>query len=317
MKKRLLTVILIIVCANCFGQETVKLNDKIFVNSLEKQKLNEKVKKLIQFKFKKDSISNIQTKDTIMLRRYEFTDFGKVHYSEYYNEKGELLEKSVCKFQNNLLSNINMKNIQSKTTIEASIEYNDIINQLIYRAKVDSNSTNNVISKYTFDKYNNPIEVTTTQFNNTNTILYENHYDKNGNLILYKQITKNNDKSSEITYNNKYNKQDKLEEQTVISNNIVEYRTITEFDTINGTTKVQYFMKNQIWSETTYDKNFNEILLSKYRAGNLSKIYEYKYKEFDKNNNWTVRNVQTTEYINKENSIVFDEIEKRDIVYYN
>lgn len=317
MKTRLLSFIFTIVIVNCLGQETIKLNDKIFANSLEKQKVNGRVKELIRFKFKKDSISNIETKDTIMLRRYEFTDFGKVHFSELYNEKGELLEKSVYKFQNNLLSNINMKNIQSKTTVEASIEYNNTINQLIYRAIVDSNTANNVISKYTFDNYNNPIEVTTTQFNNTNTILYENQYDKNGNLIFYKQITKNNDKSSEITYNNRYNKLGKLEEQTVISNNIVEYRTTTEFDTIKRTTKVQYFIKNQIWSEITYDKNLNEVLLTKYQAGNLSKTYEYRYNEFDKNNNWTVRSVKTTEYINKENSIVLDEIEKRDIAYYN
>lgn len=314
---RLIPLILITVVLNCMSQEIVKLNDNIFANSLEKIQINGNAKKLIHYKLKINSNLNSESIDTVILRKYEFTDFGKVNYSEFYNDFGEIVEITDCKFSNdNLLSNRQVRNSKTNTNIEDSLEYIYKNNQIIYRAKVDSNPEDNVVCKYTFDKYNNPIELTNTQFDNTTTITYKNEYNRSGMLLFKRQTTKNKDHSSETTHFYKYNNSGKLTEQIVTADSIENFKILFEYDSIKGTKKVQYFQNRQIISEKTYDNNSNIILTKNFENQVLAKEFVYNYKEFDKYNNWIERTEKSIDYSKKDNIITYNTVEKREIKYY-
>ena len=314
---RLISLILITVVFNCMSQEIVKLNDNIYANSLEKLQINGIAKELIHYKLKTNSNLNSESIDTVILRKFEFTDFGKVNYSEFYNDFGEIVEITDFKFSDdNLLRSRRVRNSKTKTNIEDSLEYIYKNNQIIYRAKVNSNPENNVVCKYTFDKYNNPIELTNTQFNNITTTTYKNEYNSSGKLLIERQLTNNKNHSSETTNFYKYDNSGKLKEQIVIVDNKENFKIHFEYDSIKGTKKVQYFQNRQIVSEKTYDNNSNIILTKNFENQLLAKEIEYNYKEFDKYNNWLERTEKSIDYSKKDNTITYNTVEKREIKYY-
>ncbi|MFD0933293.1 hypothetical protein ACFQ0R_11855 [Psychroflexus salinarum] len=299
-------------CKNKLESETdLKPTYLNFKNAWQERNLYGKVKKLKQYKATIQNNKNTN-KQQLTLKE-NFTEFGSLTRSEFFNNYGETTQ--VDKFYYNekeyLIKSVSTNYQANRKTIQL-FSYDTIM-----KTSTRSLTINDTVN-YTFiSTFNNDDQIIKqVRIDRKDTIVrtYEYKYDQN-KIIFEKEFEKGKE-ISVGTY--KYDNENQLTKYRT-KNEWIELLTVNNWadNRILKQTKYKILPDSRKYLDeiTEYDKLFNPLDSKIYNNSELHRELKYDY-EFDGFGNWIKRTVSMKEHFANSNEFVPIYIEFREIKYW-
>jgi hypothetical protein len=304
-------IVILAIFASC--DDPVDLKPKHW--DLEIRGLFGKVMEMQHFRanFKGSGASQIEK--PILNLKEEFTEFGSVKLSEYFDTFGEPQQKSEH-FYNN--SNSLIKSVTTgQNPVEKSIEIisNDSINKVTTRTLTYNDSLNfKIIIEY--DASNNINRQIKIQNGDTIISNYDYIYDDSKNLLKMVELKVGEEEGVIDEY--KYDENGNIIER-VSASKYYKFKTIKEYSN-NILTKSRYYttspdLKEQLNEIIEFDKYSNATTKKIFEDGKLNKELKNIYR-FDGKGNWIEKKVSSKEYFANANKFIPIYVESRKIRYW-
>ena len=313
MKRQIINTISILLLIGCNNID-YKPKYKDFANSLERENLIGKVKKLEQFKANVTDIETSKTDKPIIEFKKEFTESGNISYKEQFDNFGTLEQYDRNTYDKNgfRIESISENSVMPMKTEEKAVFDTIIKKQISAHAIFNDSIKFDAFFKY--DENGNLIESISIENSDTTLDHIEYKYDDNKNILVQKQIQKVDSDTYEYFNEFKYNKEGNIVELSFKSD-YAEIKTTYEYDKKNRLIKITESQSGQIQKETTFDKFYNKTLVCFFENGTPNRKMKYEYK-FDNKGNWIKSEVFVIENL-ETNKKVPIYTETREIEYYD
>lgn len=288
---------------------------KDFANAWEQENLIGKVKYIEQYKANVINFETEKTENPVIEYKKEFTEIGNVSYQEDFDSFGELVQyvknnynkrgdKIGSKSENLIIPMRSSEKAVFDTVTGKQISVHAIYNDSL---KFDA--------FFKYDEYDNIIESTSIQENDTTSDRLEYKYTASGNILLKKQIQEADFEIYEYFNEFKYNTDGTLSELKHYSDFTGEKKSIYEYDGEKRIVKIAEFNSGEIVKETFFDIYYNQTLLKFYNKASLNKEMKYEY-DFDSKGNWIERKVILKEYFGNDKRWLLVAVKTRNINYF-
>ncbi len=313
MKRQIIKILIIALLFGCNNID-YKPKYKDFVNAWERENLIGKVKKLEQYKANVTDSETEKTDNLIVEFSKEFTETGNLLYQENFDNFGKLEQCIKNQYDKNgyQTESVSENFVMPTKSIEKA-NFDTLTGRQL-STQVISNDSIKFEAFFKFDKYKNLIEQTNIRHGDTTSGRFEYMYDREGRVILKKQIDNSKHGINETTNEFKYDSEGNLFELISKSEVFGEMKSTYEYNGKNRIKKITVYKSGQMDKETSFDNFYNKTLVRFYKSNALNKEIKYEY-EFDKNGNWIQRDTFMKEHFGDKKTVLIYK-ETRKIEYY-
>ncbi len=276
-----------------------------FENALQEKNLYGNVKRIEYYKT--ESLITQKTKEPILNKIEEYTNFGEIEKVERYNQRGNLIQIDHLEYndKNDWIKTISIDKTSNSITSTRVVKYDSTHNihkRLVYKndtlnyQSVTYSNNNNDPLKNIVIKKNDTVAIVDFEhrYNSKNQIIFtkrnviddnykysnseKNIYDDNNRLI--KCIYLNEVVKSEGIYDWKQGRIIQITSYLTSSDSIRNISNITKFDSLNNTTYSKEFedsdLKNEIKIDYEFDENGNWINKTVYRKKHKPELTDFE-----------------------------------------
>lgn len=303
-------LVILMACNNTHQKTKYNLKQ----NDWRNDKLNGKVKTLIQYKANVINFKNGETEKPRIEFQKEYTKFGMISFQESYDNFKELKQKTKNEYNEKGLRVKSITQFYQPNLKMVQTNKFDTAGRIISSSLVD-NDTMALSTRLEYNSHGDIKKSIVIKNGNSDTVIFKYKYDTNGHVLLKKQIQENKSNESEHVIISKYDETGNLTEEINKSETFGEIKWAYKYDSINGLEKNTEYQNGQIQQETYFDKNRNQTLVKYYDNGELNREMRFEYT-FDKTGNWNVRKAFFKQNFAKDKKFIPVYVETRKIEYY-
>ena len=320
MNKSLFKVIIasqLLALFSCKNESSSELGFSTFEEGTdwESKNLVGEVKSITLYKATYLNGNGKKTREPIKTLKEEFTNFGSIKKTEYFDSFGNLSQSTTNEFDENnfivkSLTTNHFRPYKSLMTIE-----HDTINNLAIR-DVFVNDTINF--KYIEEYDENEQLIKQTNIENGDTVVWiaKQKFDRK-NRLIFKEVLPSNDDEPQ-TYSYKYDSSGNIIE-SINGNNQMKFKSTSKYDGKTLTERTDYMIsadsKEHLQEITEYDNYGNSIISKVFENSELNREFKNKYM-LDKKGNWIEKVVSLKEHFANSKNFTPTYVETREIEYW-
>ena len=310
----LLGIVLLFLMA-CSESATPTRKYQDFEDDWQRDNLLGKVKEVAQYKTPLDS-KGIPTASPQLINVTLYEEFGKVGQMEIYTKPHQTALIIANEYDNRhqLVKSLSQNNNAPIPIRTATYNEFDSTGHLV-SATITINDTLKMTVSTSYDLQKNPITQCIVKNRDTTNRLISYQYLPDGKMKLKKEMISSTNSKQEILTEFQYDSAGRLTEKQITGLTTDIVKTVNSYDGKNRLTKSINFKNDQLVTITNYDKRFNPVTIQNYDHGQLFSEITYDY-QFDKRNNWTKRTMHISEQLSRDKKTSTPEMMTRSITYY-
>ncbi|WP_421813568.1 hypothetical protein [Flagellimonas sp.] len=283
----------------------------------ESKNLYGKVKSITLYKATYLDSKGKKTREPIKTFSEEFTEFGSIKKTEYFDDLGLLSQSTVNEFDENeflvkstTINENEYRPFKSITTIE-----HDTIENLIIR----NSSLNDSLNFKYIEEYNAKGRlIKNTSIENGDTVVWtsKQEYNKNNKIVL-EEVSPSNEEESQI-FKYEYDSLGNVIE-SINGNKWMKFKTISKYKgshlVLDSTYNIGADEKEHLSQIIAYDTFSNPISIKIYENSELNRELKNSYK-LDRKGNWIKKTVSMKEHFADSKIFTPAYVETREIEYW-